>query len=117
MGYVDKNGQIKIPCRFDYAFGFSEGFAAVKNDIGWGYIDENGHTIIPHKFEQVKSFSEGLAGVAIGDKWGYIDRSGEIRIKPEYYHIQPFQKVWQESLLIKIVGVTGDILIQMARCQ
>lgn len=73
-GYIDKTGKIVISPQFDYAFGFSEGLAAVISGR-CGYIDKSGRIVINPQFDMAWSFSEGLARVEIGDRVGYIDRT------------------------------------------
>ncbi|MCS7150786.1 MAG: WG repeat-containing protein [Endomicrobia bacterium] len=41
-GFCDKNGNIVIDCKYDYADYFSEGLARVKLGDKWGYIDKSG---------------------------------------------------------------------------
>jgi hypothetical protein len=70
---------------------FSEGYAAVKQDVDWGFdgywgfIDKTGNLVIPCTFEGLATdFCDGLAGVAKGGKYGYINTSGETVIPFEY---------------------------------
>lgn len=37
-GYIDKSGNEVVPCRYDYASGFSEGMALVSKGEKWGFI-------------------------------------------------------------------------------
>ncbi|MEG0826220.1 MAG: WG repeat-containing protein, partial [Bacilli bacterium] len=76
FGYRDKQGNIVIKNKFEYADLFSEGLAQVKVNNKWGYIDKQGNIVIKNKFEGAGDFSEGLASVKINGKWGYIDKQG-----------------------------------------
>ena len=79
-GYMDEEGHIIIPCKWEFTWRFSDGLAAVKEVNGkWGYIDKTGSIIIPYTWDSVDMFSEGLAMVMVQDekeKYGYIDRTG-----------------------------------------
>ena len=66
-----------IAPKFDYAWDFSEGFAAVRLGNHWGYITLGGNFVIQPKFDWAYEFSEGLAAVRSEWKWGYIDYRGE----------------------------------------
>src|ERR1700686_2614896 len=72
-GYMDANCKMVVPARFDEAFDFTEGLAAVRADGKWGYIDLSGQFAIAPRFETAMEFSEGLAAVRINGRWGYIN--------------------------------------------
>jgi Serine/threonine protein kinase len=73
-GYIDKNGTIVIPLKYDYAASFSEGLAAVEKNGKRGYIDKDGNTMISFKYNYAEPFSEGLALIGINGKEGFFDR-------------------------------------------
>ncbi|OFW62341.1 MAG: hypothetical protein A2Y74_09355 [Actinobacteria bacterium RBG_13_63_9] len=83
-GFVDKNGKVVLEPRFDEAWGFTEGLAAVmltrEDPEGglYGYIDKGGKWYIQPQFVNARPFSEGLAAVQreVDGKWGYIDKGG-----------------------------------------
>ena len=89
-GYVDIEGQEKIPFDYERALEFSEGLAAVQVQNKWGYIDRNGVSVIPFAYDQAMSFSEGLAAIRENDKWGFIDRKGTVVVSVQYKSVQPF---------------------------
>jgi len=43
-GYMDANCRMVVPARFDEAFEFTGGLAAVKAGDKWGYIDRSGQS-------------------------------------------------------------------------
>jgi len=93
-GYIDQEGRMAIPPKFQHAEDFSEGLAAVNigscrderaddldgppmydtkgrcrvhpitSDGKWGFIDQQGKLVIPAEYIRVSKFSEGLALVA-----------------------------------------------------
>ena len=66
-----------IPCKYEYAGGFSDGLALVKLDGKWGFIDKEGHVVIPFEYDDAEDFSEGLAHVEKDGEWFYINQKGE----------------------------------------
>ena len=61
-GYVDTSGNLVIPYKYDHAYEFSEGLAAVRDENnGFGYINPKGETVIPHQYLNGCSFHEGIA--------------------------------------------------------
>jgi hypothetical protein len=77
-GFIDKDGKLVIPMKFEYALDFKDGLARVFNINKYGFIDVKGNIKIPMKYNLTSSFSEGLAAVKLNNKWGYINKKGEI---------------------------------------
>ena len=68
-GYKErKTGEMVIPCKYDKAFDFHNGLAAVKLNEKWGYIDKTGVIAVPFKYDKANFFLEGLAAVKLNDK-------------------------------------------------
>jgi hypothetical protein len=92
FGFVDKSGKYVIDSKFDDAFCFSEGTAAVR--IGdaergqWGYIDSTGKFVIDPQWGFAYAIKDGMASVAttggLIKKWGVIDRGGQVVIPLEF---------------------------------
>lgn len=93
-GYIDGTGKVVIRPRFDDAWQFSDGLAAVLIEDKWGYIDQTGKMIVPPQFFEVMPFKEGLALVGAFFKsgsingrfgnYGYIDNTGKFVIAPQF---------------------------------
>jgi WG containing repeat len=93
FGYIDSNGKVIIPFKFDDAWYFSEGLASIKIGEKRGYINEKGKIVIEPQFVWANSFFEGLAKVETSDSFGltgFIDKSGKIVIKPEFRQVDHF---------------------------
>jgi predicted small secreted protein len=79
-GFIDKSGAFVIEPNpdWDWAFEFSEGYAAVqsKGDGLWGFIDRGGNEVVPCKYELPEllplKVSEGMAALSLDGKWGFI---------------------------------------------
>ena len=91
-GFIDKQGNTVILCKYDDAWSFSEGLALVKLNGKWGFIDKQGHTVIPCKYDNADSFSEGLAPVVLNGKWGFIDKQGHTVIPCKYDNADSFSE-------------------------
>jgi WG containing repeat len=101
-GFIDLNGQIRIPPKYDYDifgkspnnvhsnkpeiksifFSFSEGLSGVLLNDKWGFIDRNGKLVIPYQFDEIQNFSGGVAMVKVGNLFGVINREGKWIISP-----------------------------------
>lgn len=92
LGYVDKTGNVVIPCQWDQgAIGFSEGLAPVLKNGKWGFIDETGKLVIPYQWLVVGAFHEGLSCVKNDQGFGYIDKTGKIVISNVWRHAEDFK--------------------------
>jgi len=100
-GFIDKEGKLVIPRKFNYVEDFYEGLAIfvetyVTEDnriiCKRGFIDKKGAIAIPAQYRFAKAFSGGLAAVEIDKKWGYIDRKGTVVIKPVFSQGHPFSE-------------------------
>lgn len=89
-GFINTNGKIVIPARYDEVGAFCEGLAAVKINNKWGFVNKEGELVIPCQFDRADSFSEGLAAVCINNKWGFINKEGEIVIQCLFNSAQKF---------------------------
>jgi serine/threonine protein kinase len=83
-GFIDKTGKEVIPCKYDGASSFSEGFACVARDGKYGLIDKTGKEVIPCKYDDADPFSNGLACVARDGQYGFIDKTGNVVIPCKY---------------------------------
>ena len=101
-----KDGVVVIPAKYDYAWKFSEGLAAVALKGKWGYIDKSGKEVIPIKYDCPEPFREGWAKVKLNGKYGYIDKTGKEVIPIKYDYVNDFS----EGLAsVKLNGKCGYI--------
>jgi hypothetical protein len=92
QGYIDVEGNLTIPLRFDQAHPFSGGVAAVSIEGLWGLIDTEGSFVIEPQFAHIGFFKDGLAPARkkFGDRTGYIDDTGSFVIEARYDTATPF---------------------------
>ncbi len=88
FGYVDEDGEIVIPARYDKALPFAQnGLAAVAvsaptatdpSAMRWGYINEEGEFVIQPTMDYATTFCAGLAAVYRDGTYAYINEQGDI---------------------------------------
>jgi len=77
-GYIDWNGEEKIPFVYQECAPFSEDAAAVKQKSGgkWAYIDKTGRQLTDFKYDSAQEFHNGAALTVINGKDAYINKDG-----------------------------------------
>lgn len=84
-GFIDFNGEIKIPAQFDSVKVFSDGVAPVYLDGKWGVINELGQFVVKPRFQDIEEFSEGIGIVKIKDRWRAIDVNGNFLFENSFF--------------------------------
>jgi hypothetical protein len=94
FGFMDRSGRIVVEAKYQYAVGFREGLAAVRENGMFGFINEAGEMVIAPQFRSAFSsvFVDGLAAVAPQTVWGYVDRSGKLVIPPQFERASDFRE-------------------------
>jgi hypothetical protein len=86
-GYIDREGEWKIPPRFNRAYDFNEGYAGVLLDGHGGFIDREGNMVFDRlqwiywglRFREGTAFIVETSEDAAGGKslkWGYLFKDG-----------------------------------------
>lgn len=81
-GYIDCDGKMVVEPRFDGAWEFHEGLAAVKEEWARGYIDRTGAFVIDPRFQYAGPFTDGKALVQLDGLWGYVRPDGSWAEEP-----------------------------------
>ncbi len=78
-GFIDKNGQVVVEAKFDYAstINYGEGLWGVEYQGKYGFVNAKGEFVITPQYDAVMAFNRGLTAVRKGKKWGYIDKTGK----------------------------------------
>lgn len=78
MGYINEEGKLVIPLKYQSAYAFSDnGLAYVEYDNGkGGYINTKGEFVIKPIFESGTPFEYGQAAVSKNGQYIFIDESG-----------------------------------------
>ena len=88
FGFVNHEGDFKIPAIFDFAFPMSEGIARVMHGTEVAFINKEGHRVGDRTYLAAGDFSEGLASVRFIEDTGtaydgVIDSKGDLVFKRE----------------------------------
>ncbi len=96
-GFADMNGKLRIPCIYEDASSFENGYAKIKIKKLAGIIDESGKEIISPAYEDIL-FKNNFFVVRINGKSGLISKEGAVIFPCEYDRL--------EFLSDKIVSVS-----------
>lgn len=108
-GYIDPEGNWRIPPQFEEAVLLSENLAAVRSTAGWGFIDKNGKERIPIQFSAVRNFKSGRAAVRLGRRWGYVDTEGKMIVQPQFQTASDFHDgLARIEFWDSVCGMTND---------
>ncbi len=76
-GYINSQGTLIVPFKYDYCGKFSNGLGQVgKNDL-LGFINKKGKIVIGCNYDRAGNFSDGLAWVKIGNREEFINTAGQ----------------------------------------
>lgn len=91
-GYINTDGKIVVPLKYEEAKDFSNGFACVTISNKNGFVNRNGKLVVPLIYDFASSFSEGLAVVGKKGLFGCIDTTGKIVVPIKYDFIHDFHE-------------------------
>ena len=78
-GYVSVYGEVVIEPKYEQAYGFSEGIAAIKLNNKWGFINVKGESVVPFEYDEVESnFKDGKGKLARNGEIFVFDKSGRL---------------------------------------
>lgn len=83
-GYKDEKGNEVVAPKYDLAYPFVEGMAAVRIDGKYGYLDASGREVVVPKYDFTWHFIGGYAAVKSGNLFGFIDKAGKEIVPPGY---------------------------------
>ena len=83
-GFIDDQGEIKIPFIYDFINPFEDGVAYVKNGNKNFFMNPKNEIVIKADYDKMDIFSNGFANVETNKKVGYINRKGELVIPLKY---------------------------------
>ncbi len=92
-GFINRfTAQTVLPFKYDAAWSFTDGVAAVCEGDSVYFIDHSGKPINNKKFFYKKGYGSyvyhgNYAAIPVGDKYGLIDKAGEWAVLPEYSDI------------------------------
>jgi len=90
-GYVYSNGIEMLPCIYESAEVFSEGYGLVLSNDKWAIINAYGIFVTDFEFDGINVFSEGLAVALKNGKVGVVNTAGKEVIPFIYEYISEFK--------------------------
>jgi WG containing repeat len=72
-GFMNRQGQIVIPCQYADAHYFQNGLVPVKHENKWGCINADNETIIPFQYDRMEWTLQGRLLVQKAGKWGVMN--------------------------------------------
>lgn len=96
IGFINLDGNEIIKAKYEWAYDFKCGRAAVIKNKKWGFISKEDKLVVDYQYYQVRNFSGNVAPVSVGnntntDKWGLIDLDGNYILEPKYDGIYDFK--------------------------
>ena len=79
IGFIDRNGQEVVPCRYDEIYPYEKGLAKVLLNGKFGLITDvaDAEPLVEPKYDYIGPFKNGLALVALNGRRGLINEKGE----------------------------------------
>ncbi|MCM1525105.1 MAG: WG repeat-containing protein, partial [Ruminococcus sp.] len=118
--YIDKNGNVVTDGKYDKAYFFGDGLAAVCKDGKYGAVDLRAQTAVPMSFGYLGGFHCGMSVVKDereGGLSGYINSAGEIVVPIEHTYASDFSEgaavVWQSSGYSYAIDINGAELYEV----
>ena len=92
IGFINDQGEMVIPARYQRARPFHCGLSVVAEFAGEPhYIDRFGLEVSATEFTEMNDCSNGLARVKVDQNFGFLHQSGRLMISPRFDDIQDFQ--------------------------
>jgi hypothetical protein len=112
-GFVDAQGRLRIPNRYDKVQHFAEGLAPFSLRSKWGFLNKDDEIIIHPTYEDVKPFANGFSIVMLKKKYGLINKSNELILPCRYDAIRPLDNGYYELMnngLLGLADKTANII-------
>lgn len=78
-GYIDQNGELIIPCEYDFALPFKYGLACVALNGTEGCLDESGKVVVSFGYyDRIIWLDEDWAAVQFKSKWGFVNNIKDV---------------------------------------
>ena len=93
-GYMNTEGKMVIPAKYDDANDFNDGYASAKSGDKYFVVDTKGteKPVDASGITEVRTFSEGMAPYRASDKkFGFIGSDGKVAIPAQYQTVGYFQ--------------------------
>lgn len=89
-GFMDWNGDVRLPCKLDYTSGMSNGKAVFRSGDKYGVINYKGKVSLKPSLSLVGNFGNGLAPSYKDTAWNYISYTGKEVLPALFDEAHPF---------------------------
>jgi hypothetical protein len=103
-GFIDNQGRLMIPNRYEEARPFTEGLAPIKIRDKWGFINHDDKIVVQPVYESVTPFTGGYSRVRLKGKYGLINTTGELLLPARYDDLSVLES---SRILLKAEGLYG----------
>ena len=118
LGFIDSTGRLIIPCQYDFARNFSEGYAAVglltsgEDRDNWFHIDTKGNRLYSESYGDAWDFIRGYAIVDLDAQYhrSHINKQGMRIYSQTYLYLYPFNE-YGKALCQKIHNNSSDLFV------
>jgi WG containing repeat len=104
-GFVDAQGRLRIPNRYDKVQHFSEGLAPFSLRAKWGFLNKEDQIIIHPTYEEVKPFVNGFSVVMLKKKYGLISKNNTLILPCRFDAIRQLESGYFELVNNGLVGL------------
>lgn len=104
-GFVDAQGRLRIPNRYDKVQHFAEGLAPFSLRAKWGFLNKEDQIIIHPTYEEAKPFVNGFSVVMLKKKYGLINKNNELILPCRYDAIHQLESGYFELVSQGLVGL------------
>lgn len=104
-GFVDAQGRLRIPNRYDKVQHFAEGLAPFYLRAKWGFLNKEDEIIIHPTYEEVSPFVKGYSVVMLKRKYGVINKSNELVLPCRYDAIHQLESGYFELVNNGLLGL------------
>ena len=118
-GYMNTEGKMVVPAKFDDGNDFNDGFAAAKSGDKYYVIDAKGaeKPVDASGVTDIRTFSEGLAPYKTAEKkFGFIGSDGKVVIPAQYNTVGYFKEglAWAKTTDDKVgyINTKGEWVIK-----
>ncbi|MCS6974783.1 MAG: WG repeat-containing protein [Cyclobacteriaceae bacterium] len=113
-GFINEDGLLMIPNRYEDVMPFREGRAGIKIRNKWGFIDRTDRIVVQPVYDFAQPFSNGISKVQQKGKWGLIDKDGKVLVPVQFDSLQilPSGRVLVKSeSYYGLMDMDGDALL------
>ncbi|HEY5750788.1 MAG TPA: WG repeat-containing protein [Chryseolinea sp.] len=89
-GFIDLQGNVKVPFKYDAVDAFQEGHALVTLNAKMGFINSEGVEFVPPVYDRATTFHRYAGAVQRKGKWGFVNEKGEMFVDFIYDDVREF---------------------------